>query len=256
MKIAIISDIHDDYISLLPAARLIEQKKCDEIVCLGDIVGYSIPFYDYLDTRDASNCVQWVKANCKYVVAGNHDLFAARKAPVSKVRDFKYPENWYSFSYSERKEISENALWLYEDNELSALLNDEDIHYLYHLPESVIVEIEGKNCFFSHFIYPDLSGSAKEFLYAYRDIVDHLTHLKENNCNLSFSGHMHFEGINKLSDKKIVKIGFGKKTTLNSFDWSSVPSISNSKNANGFIIWDTRLNLIETISLKKKFKLL
>ena len=122
MKIAIISDIHEDYISLLQAARLIEQKNCDEIVCLGDIVGYSIPFYDYLDTRDASNCVEWVRTNCKYVVAGNHDLYASRKIPVSRVRDFVYQENWYNLSYSQRKEISQNALWLYEDNELSLSL--------------------------------------------------------------------------------------------------------------------------------------
>ncbi len=86
MKIAIISDIHEDYISLMQAVRLIEKKKCDEVICLGDIVGFSIPFYDYIETRNGSACVKWVKNNCKYTIAGNHDLYAVRKVPVNQVR--------------------------------------------------------------------------------------------------------------------------------------------------------------------------
>jgi len=256
MKVAFISDIHEDYISLLQAARLIEQKKCDVIVCLGDIVGYSIPFYDFLETRDGSKCIEWVSANCKYVVAGNHDLYAARKVPVSRVRDFIYPVDWYNLSYPRRCEISQNAIWLYEDNELSALLNEKDIEYLHHLPEQITTEIEGHKCMFSHFIIPDISGSSKEFFYSYNDIEAHLKFLADNQYNLSFIGHMHIEGISKLAEKKIINIGFGKKTHLSTFDWIGTPSISNTRNANGFIIWDTSTDIIETISLRKKFKLL
>jgi len=256
MKIVIISDIHEDYSSLKIAARIIEQKKCDMIICLGDIVGFSVPYYDYLYSRNASKCIQWVKSNCKYVLSGNHDLYAVKKTPISKVREFVFPQNWYQLSFHERIMFSKNNIWLYEDNELSALISDEEKDYLYHLPEYMCVEIDNRKCLLSHFIYPDLSGSYKMFLFDIKGLTNHLDYMAENNCTLGFSGHMHYEGFSKLLGDDLIKIGFGKKTYLNTFDWVSVPAISNSKNNNGFIIWDTQKKFIEPISLRKKFTII
>ncbi len=44
MKLAIITDIHEDRVNLVKALRMIEKEACDEIACLGDIVGFSTPF--------------------------------------------------------------------------------------------------------------------------------------------------------------------------------------------------------------------
>jgi Icc-related predicted phosphoesterase len=51
MKIAIISDIHEDIDSFQAVLRAIDKFACHEIVCLGDISGYSIPYYNYLNAR-------------------------------------------------------------------------------------------------------------------------------------------------------------------------------------------------------------
>jgi len=256
MKIAFISDIHEDIISLMQAERIINKKRCDMVICLGDIVGFSIPFYDYLNTRNASACVKWVKKNCTYAVAGNHDLYAIKKVPKSKVREFTYPSDWYSLTYSKRKTLSQDTIWLYEDNELSALLEEDDIAFLSQLPETDIINIDGIKFMISHFIYPDITGSTQQFIYTYADLVEHLQFSQKQGCHLSFSGHMHYEGISKIKNRNFHRVGFGKKTKLSSVEWFSLPPISNSKSMNGLVIWDTDENIIEAHSLRKTFKLI
>ena len=256
MKIALISDIHEDYISLMQAVRHIERKKCDMVICLGDIVGYSVPFYNYLSTRDARACVQWVKQNCAHAVAGNHDLYACRKVPVSKARDFVYPADWYKMSYHKRKELGGEQVWLYEDNELPHLLDDDSLDYLNGLTENLSLHVEGKSCLFSHFVHPDISGSAKPFIYDKNDLRVHLQFLKEHKYNLSITGHMHFEGIVKLIDGLMVRTGFSRKKQIYPFDWVSIPPITQNGRRNGFVIWDTKEQTLETILLRSKFNIL
>lgn len=255
MKIAIISDIHEDFLSLQNAARLIEKERCDEIICLGDIVGFSVPYYTYFDTRDASACVAWVKANCKHVVAGNHDLYAVRKMPKSDVRGFTFPHNWYEMPFKTRQEIALNKVWLFEDNELSALLDDDAFEYLQGLPESIVAEEDGLKCLITHFIHPDITGSSREFLYSYEDLIEHLILMKNSDCVLGFSGHLHANGLVKLSGEYIDKPGFGRTIPLLPFDWIGAPSISNSNYSAGFLIWDTVNHIIEAVSIKQKFKM-
>ena len=95
MKIGFVSDIHEDINSLKEALRILDFQKCDKIVCLGDIVGYSVPFYGFLSSRNASEVIELLKKKCDIIVAGNHDLFAIRKLPKYKA-GFKYPKNWYT----------------------------------------------------------------------------------------------------------------------------------------------------------------
>ena len=93
MKIAIITDIHEDLLSLQEAFRQIEKHQCDEIVCLGDISGYSIPYYNYLNRRNAHECLSLIRSNCKIVILGNHDIHAGSIIP-SHCNFFDFPDNW------------------------------------------------------------------------------------------------------------------------------------------------------------------
>ncbi|MGG8498168.1 metallophosphoesterase [Tenacibaculum sp. TC6] len=51
MKIAIITDIHEDCFSLLKVFKEIENRKIDKVFCLCDIVGFNLEYHHhYLDT--------------------------------------------------------------------------------------------------------------------------------------------------------------------------------------------------------------
>ncbi len=252
MKIALISDIHEDYPGLIKAARLIERHRCDEVVCLGDIVGFSVPFYNYFDARNANQCVRWVKENCRLTIAGNHDLYALRKIPISPVRGFSYPANWYQLPFSERSKLASGSLWLYEDNELSALLDADSREFLLALPEEIIAEYHGIRCLFTHFIHPDATGSATRFLLQFNDLIPHLDYMIQNHCALSFSGHMHCDGLMKtFHHHDLITKGFNRKVKLASTDWIGLPSVAGTKNSGGFMIWDTVQQSVEAVSLRK-----
>ena len=111
MKIAIISDIHEDIVSLKKAITIIEKNNADKIACLGDIVGFSVPYYPYIKTRNATECINIIKQNCDIVVAGNHDIYESKRIP-NHTAGINYPNNWYSLSYEQREKIANNKIWL------------------------------------------------------------------------------------------------------------------------------------------------
>jgi len=76
MKYAIISDIHSNLEALQRALSIIDEKKIDEIICLGDVVGYG---------ANPNECVDIVRKRCSTVVLGNHDAAAL---DVSQAHDF------------------------------------------------------------------------------------------------------------------------------------------------------------------------
>ena len=67
MRIAIISDIHANIEALEAVMADISQQKIDEIVCLGDIVGYG---------ANPNECIKLVKKSCPLCILGNHDAAA------------------------------------------------------------------------------------------------------------------------------------------------------------------------------------
>jgi len=251
MRLAIIGDIHEDIESLVKSLNIIEKNKCDEIICLGDICGFTVPHYNYIATRNASQCLKLVRENCKYVIAGNHDLFAIRKIP-NCCEEFEFPENWYKLPFDERKKIAKNHIWLYEDNELSALLNDDDIEFINLLPEFEIIEVDEQKIFLSHYIFPDITGSATNFIYDYNDYIDHEQFITEKGCDMSIFGHVHPDGLLLISNNK-VDITANKIKNTSIVKGFSVPCIAQTKQRNGFVIYDTINKSIETIFLKKKF---
>jgi predicted phosphodiesterase len=84
MRLGFITDIHEDVKNLEKALSILSDQKCDVLICLGDIVGFTIPFYRYIETRNAEECVRLVKENASVVVTGNHDLFAIKEYHIIK----------------------------------------------------------------------------------------------------------------------------------------------------------------------------
>ncbi|HET7152950.1 MAG TPA: metallophosphoesterase family protein [Candidatus Kapabacteria bacterium] len=69
MKLGIISDIHGNLEALETVLKKLEREKVQEIVCLGDIVGYG---------ANPNECCELVRKHCSTVVLGNHDEWAVR----------------------------------------------------------------------------------------------------------------------------------------------------------------------------------
>jgi predicted phosphodiesterase len=64
MKIAILSDIHSNQEALGKALEEVSKEGVDEIICLGDIVGYG---------ANPNECVDLVRETTPHVLLGNHD---------------------------------------------------------------------------------------------------------------------------------------------------------------------------------------
>ena len=59
MRLGVLASIHEDVIRLEQAVDVLRQTGCETILCLGDIVGYSVPYYGFLKSRDAHRAVTW-----------------------------------------------------------------------------------------------------------------------------------------------------------------------------------------------------
>jgi len=67
MRLAFISDIHANLEALEAVLADIDKKGIDEILCLGDVVGYG---------ANPNECAEIIAKRCKSVLLGNHDAVA------------------------------------------------------------------------------------------------------------------------------------------------------------------------------------
>ena len=238
MKIAIISDIHEDLVNLQKALTIIEKNKCDEIYFLGDLVGFAGLFYDYGDTKNANECIRLIRTNCTLAIAGNHDLYIAKRFPEFFKKN-NYPTNWYELSYQERRDISKNKIWLYEEED-DPILTQENMEFMKKIPQYKVMEIDNKKYLFSHYYEPDISGVSKFFPTKKADFSQHFDFMSKNNCQVSFTAHGHVQGYKIILPKKISIKNFGKKKLKNTSQIINCPAIAtNEYKDSGFVIFDT-----------------
>jgi len=249
MKIGIFSDIHEDCERLDITMKKMEKEGVNEMACLGDIVGFDVLNYRYLSTRNASYCLDSVRANCRWVVAGNHDLFAIRKLP-DICDPFQFPANWYNLDFQERQRLACQKVWLYEQRELPALLNAKDRTYIDSLPLFIQFESDGIQVLFSHSLFPDISGSM-----AFRpkdpwDFKPHLSWLKNQGAKIGFSGHLHLSGLAWADCKRYTQKNFISTPLPGNLVQYLCPCTANSSSKNGFLILDTGQQTLTARALK------
>lgn len=248
MRLGFITDIHEDVQNLEKALSILSNEKCDALICLGDIVGFTIPFYRYIETRNAEECVRLVKENCSVVVIGNHDLYAVKKVPHHKA-GFNFTDDWYSLDYEIRAKKARNRIWLYEDNEIRCQLSDDAKEYLRNLNEIEVQEYDKIKFLFSHFCYPDFSGSAIFFPREPFHLTKHFDYMKGNDCLVSISGHGHPEGAILVDENKFSLFGFGNHKLIDDPQWIVIPCVARTSRLNGVMVLDTSLREFKTISL-------
>ncbi len=79
MRYGIISDIHGNLEALSAVLDEIQNREIDQLICLGDIVGYG---------ANPNECIELVRQNCQIILAGNHDYAALKKVDTSNFNNY------------------------------------------------------------------------------------------------------------------------------------------------------------------------
>lgn len=256
-RIALIADIHEDVVSLKKALKMIEGEKCDQIFCLGDVLGYPMVRGRYESTRNATECISLIQRHCSGVVLGNHDYFHLRKLPEYR-NGFKFPAGWFDLSPEQQTELSANRVWNYSDD-LPVELNRNDIEFLSTQPEIISREFGGRKVLFSHFLYPNFSAYISGFNGGSIKLNDHFRYLAQQEYSLSICGHMHMEGVGisygpvegLLSRlfQGFIYYSYGVRKLKNKTCCITLPALADNRQVNGFAILDTTDFTINVVSL-------
>jgi predicted phosphodiesterase len=75
MRVAIVSDIHGNRHAFEAVLDAIEDSECEEMWCLGDVVGYG---------ADPDACVELARRHAAICLAGNHDLGVRGDLPLEE----------------------------------------------------------------------------------------------------------------------------------------------------------------------------
>ena len=75
MRIAVVSDIHGNRHAFEAVLDAIERLGCEELWCLGDLVGYG---------ADPDACVELAREHAAICLAGNHDLGVRGALPLEQ----------------------------------------------------------------------------------------------------------------------------------------------------------------------------
>ena len=220
MRLAILSDIHEDYESLLKIVGLAEARGFDKLICLGDISGFSRPYYNYEKSRNASACLALLREKCDIIIAGNHDLHAAGLSP-------DLPE-----------EMKDQETWQHE-LDLDPGYNEKDISFLASLPANEIIQTPDLSILFSHYVYPNLSGFVKGFYSTSKEFQAHFSFMQEHNCKLSFTGHAHPWGFYRV-ESRAFKFYRRRAIKITSFPaLIGIPPATRHEHRSSFCIFDT-----------------
>ncbi|MFZ5939751.1 MAG: metallophosphoesterase family protein [Bacteroidota bacterium] len=246
MRLAIISDIHEDIQGLNRILKKADRIGYDRLVCLGDVSGFSVPYYLHQKERNAHECLGLLKEKSCLLVPGNHDFHAAARIPESSPL-FEFPEDWYALDYPERKKQSDGNIWLHEEDDLDPLYSREDKEYLGSLQEYQVIKCGEFSVLLSHYVYPNLFGIHKRFYNDRAEFSAHFEYMEKQNCALSFHGHTHHQGISVAGTGYLRHYRF-VKLRLNEFPVCvGIPPVAGNHFQSGFCIFDSGSNELRAI---------
>lgn len=180
-KIAIISDIHGNREALKTTLEDIKRRKCNKIICLGDIVskgGFS------------NDCIDLIKNNCDIVLCGNCDEYFTSKHDLTQV-----------------DEIEKQRIIKY-DKQISA----ENKEYLKSLPYCYEFYLSGRLVRLFH--------AGPDSIYNYSNVgawasidkkfqmfePNSLT-ISDNIADIVIYGHIHIQVMNKMYNRTLICCG-------------------------------------------------
>jgi predicted phosphodiesterase len=156
LKYAIISDIHANLEALQSVLEYIDNANADQVVCLGDVVGYN---------ANPNECADVIRERNIPTICGNHDAVAC---------GLDEPWGFNPVALAA-------AVWTREQ------LKAEHSQWLRELPDMLV---------FDHFIAAHGSPTDRDcYLFSWEDITPHLRSMEEHDRTLCFFGHTHSPGI-------------------------------------------------------------
>ncbi len=175
-RIGIISDIHGNLEAFEKVIYELEKLSCDEIWCLGDLVGYG---------ASPNECVSLARDTCSVILAGNHDLGVAGKLDFSE------------FSYDARVAGEWTMSVLMPEN-LEFLKTLEPIREMMLRPQAAKLLL----------VHGSPVGPEWEYIFSDYDAMKAIYALEEAGINLCFFGHTHIASKCRASGEKILFEGW------------------------------------------------
>ena len=124
MRVAIVSDIHGNLNAFETVLDAIEASDCEELWCLGDLVGYG---------AEPDACVELARAHAAICLAGNHDMGVRGDLPLEQFsRGAAIAARWT------RRTIS--TVTLEYLNELEPVMLDEQVGLFHASPRDPVWE--------------------------------------------------------------------------------------------------------------------
>lgn len=214
MRYAIISDIHANLEAFCAVLEKIEDLGVDQIVCLGDVVGYN---------ASPNECADILRERNILTVLGNHDAVACG-----------LEEPW-GFN----PVALQAAMWTRES------LSKDNLEWLRSLPDVLNFEVFAA--------VHGAPKNRNTYLFTWEDILPHLSFLEEQNCNICFIGHTHSpgifstDGVYSVDDDARFALGSEKSFFINP---GSVGQPRDSNPNAAFGILDTAENVFEQVRIK------
>ena len=165
MPTAIISDIHGNLDALQVVLKDIDQRGIEQIVCLGDIIGYG---------PNPLQCLDLIRQRCAWALMGNHD-FAVLYEPTSFNTSAEQAAFWTRRQFEDEPDAElRRARWDFLGN-LNIRRVEDGVMWVHASPRRPINE----------YIFPDDVVTAPTKM---QQIFDRI----EKRC---FCGHTHVVGV-------------------------------------------------------------
>jgi predicted phosphodiesterase len=214
MRLAILSDIHANTQALTKVLERCEAEQVDEVICLGDVVGYG---------GNPNECCDLLREHCSIVLMGNHD------AATVGVMDADY------YYESARRVL----FWTRQE------LTDENFRWLYSLPYT------NQRPEFDVGFYHSAPIQPSGFFYVVRnEEAEALTRMKTGLFSHNFIGHSHLTTMYEYSGRKVrdvtghYQFHAGRRYLVN------VGSVGQPRDRNPdacFVLFDTETKLLQHV---------
>ncbi|MBI3753859.1 MAG: metallophosphoesterase family protein [Deltaproteobacteria bacterium] len=199
MRYAVISDVHSNLEAILAALKEIDSGDIDEIVCLGDIVGYH---------ANPNECIEIIKDRGIKCIMGNHD---ARASGIEEPDDFT-PLAREAVFWTRKQLKQENTAFLKGlPRSLSFHAPLEGRHHNKDVKSKKFVPA-GKSLLTGLAVHGSIN-STDEYIFSSHHVAMNFMRMEEKSVKICFFGHTHVR-IAYVEDREGISIVYKNEIVM------------------------------------------